>query len=297
MLTIRSVGDGFHVQHRRCAPPWFFGLGQRQMPRPVGDPLGERSSSTLRKFADHARRHLPLREPRPSTVRTRRRGRCAPARSRRQASGRTAAPGCSGRRSSPARTRAACRPAFVRAGPTSGKGGEAGSRAFARATVLAVSRQAVGLVVGAALRHGHLHLPIALEVHHRALGRVDRDLVEVGGAQAALLGVEVAEQAPLQQRIVGKVDARHDVGRAIGHLLGLGEEVVRIAVQHHPADQADGDDLLRNDLGRIEHVIGLGVGEFLVEGLDAQLPLGKIAPADGLEQVAAVDSHCRPPAA
>ena len=86
--------------------------------------------------------------------------------------------------------------------------------------------QAVGLVVGAALGHVHLHLPVALEIHHRTFRRVDRQLMEIGGAEPRLLRVEIAEQPPLQQRIVGEVDARHDVGRAIGDLLGLGEEIV-----------------------------------------------------------------------
>ena len=44
------------------------------------------------------------------------------------------------------------------------------------------------------------------------------------------LGVEVAEQPALQERVAAEVDARHDVGRAVGHLLGLGEEIVDHAV-------------------------------------------------------------------
>ena len=39
-----------------------------------------------------------------------------------------------------------------------------------------------------------------------------------------------------------------------GDLLGLGEEVVGVPVQHHAAHRGDGDQLLRHDLGRIEHV-------------------------------------------
>ena len=42
---------------------------------------------------------------------------------------------------------------------------------------------------------------------------------------------------PGEQRIVGEVDARHDVRRAERDLLGLGEEVVRVAVEHQPADR------------------------------------------------------------
>ncbi len=74
------------------------------------------------------------------------------------------------------------------------------------------------------------------------------------------LRVEIGEQPPLQQRIVGEIDARHDIGRAEGHLLGLGEEIVRVAVQHHRARPCrTRHDLLGDQLGRVEHVIGLRV--------------------------------------
>ena len=46
----------------------------------------------------------------------------------------------------------------------------------------------------------------------------------------------------------------HDVRDAERHLLGLGEEVVGIAVQHHPADRDDRHELLGHDLGGVEHV-------------------------------------------
>ena len=46
--------------------------------------------------------------------------------------------------------------------------------------------------------------------------------------------------------------------------------------------------LFRDELGRIEHVEGLRVGERLVEHLDAEVPFGEVARRDGLPQVAAV---------
>ena len=55
---------------------------------------------------------------------------------------------------------------------------------------------------------------------------IDRDVGEVRAAEPLQLGVEVGEVPPLQQRVVGEVDARHDVLGAEGDLLGLGEEVV-----------------------------------------------------------------------
>ena len=39
-----------------------------------------------------------------------------------------------------------------------------------------------------------------------------------------------------------------------GDLLGLGEEVVGVAVQHHPPDAPDGNQLLGDQLGRVEDV-------------------------------------------
>ena len=57
-----------------------------------------------------------------------------------------------------------------------------------------------------------------------------------------------------EQRIVREVDAGDDMRDAERDLLGFGEEVVRIAIQDHPADRNDRHQLLGNDLGGIEHV-------------------------------------------
>ena len=62
------------------------------------------------------------------------------------------------------------------------------------------------------------------------------------------------------------------VGRK-ADLLGLGEEIVDIAVERQPPDDPDGHVLLGDELGRIEHVIGLRRGKVLVEDLDAEVPL------------------------
>jgi hypothetical protein len=71
-------------------------------------------------------------------------------------------------------------------------------------------------------------------------------------------------------------------------LLGLGEEVVDVAVEHHLPDDLQRDDLLGDQLGRIEHVEVEAVGGLLVERLDAEFPLREIALGDRLEQVAAM---------
>ena len=60
-----------------------------------------------------------------------------------------------------------------------------------RPAVFARLGQTVRLVICASLRHLRLHHPVALKVVHRAFRGVDRDLVEIGGAQPGFLGVEV----------------------------------------------------------------------------------------------------------
>ena len=85
------------------------------------------------------------------------------------------------------------------------------------------------------------------------------------------------------------VDTRHDVLRAEGHLLGLGEEIVDIRIERERADDLDGHLLLGNYLGRIEHVEFELFGEFLVEHLDAQVPLREIPGLDGIPHVAAME--------
>ena len=130
---------------------------------------------------------------------------------------------------------------------------------------------------------------VALVVVHLRDRRVDRDLVEVRPAQPRDLRVDVGVDAAGQQRIVGEVDARHDVRGAERHLLGLGEEVVGVAVEHHAADRRHRHQLLGNDLGGVEHVEAELLGLLLGEDLQAQLPLGILARLDRFPQVAAVE--------
>ena len=157
-----------------------------------------------------------------------------------------------------------------------------------RPCVLARFGKAVRLVIRAALRDHRLHHPVPLEIVHRALRCVDRDLVKVRGAQPRFLGVEVGKEPPLQQRVVRKVDSRHDVGGQEGHLLGFRKEVVRPAVQHHPPDDAHGHILFGDQLGGVQNVIGLRVGKGVVKHLDAQVPFREVPDLDRVVQVAAV---------
>ena len=57
-----------------------------------------------------------------------------------------------------------------------------------------------------------------------------------------------------QQRIVREVDPGHDVRGAERDLLGLGEEVVGIAIEHEAADRDERRDFLGHDLRRVENV-------------------------------------------
>ena len=127
----------------------------------------------------------------------------------------------------------------------------------------------------------------------RALGRVDRNLGEVRAAEPFELRVQIGEDAALQQRVVREVDARHDVLGAERDLLGLGEEVVGIAIEHHPADRAHRNQLFGNELGRIEQVEVETCSAFLVEELHAELPLGKVAGLDRLPQIAPMKVRVR----
>jgi hypothetical protein len=163
------------------------------------------------------------------------------------------------------------------------------AKAAFRTLARRVGGERVRLVVDPALGNEHLHVAVALLVGERALRRVHRQLVEIGRAQPRQLGVEVREQAPLEQRVVREVDARHQVRGAEGHLLGLGEEVVGPAVEHHPADHLQRHPLLGDQLGRVEVVEREGGGFLLGEQLHRQLPGGKCARGDRFEQVAAME--------
>ncbi len=131
-------------------------------------------------------------------------------------------------------------------------------------------------------------MPILLQGVERAFGRVDRQIGEVRAAEPFDLGVEIGEIAPLQQRVVGEIDARRDVLGAESDLLGLGEEIVDIAVKHQPPDDSDGHLLFGDQLGRVEDVELERVGEIVVEHLQSQLPFRIVAGLDGVPHVAAV---------
>ena len=79
------------------------------------------------------------------------------------------------------------------------------------------------------------------------------------------------------------------MGRAECNLLGLSKIVFGVAVEHHAADHAKREDLLRDQLCRIKHVEVEGLRECLVEQLHTELPFGEAACVDGVPQVTAVE--------
>ena len=123
-----------------------------------------------------------------------------------------------------------------------------------------------------------------------ACGRLIGSWREVRAAQPGELGVQVGEQASLQQWVVGGVDAGDDVPEVEGHLLGLGEEVDRVGVEGQQPHRLHRHQLLRHHLGRVEQVDPL---EHLVgavrHDLDAELPLREGAGLDRVGEVAAVE--------
>ena len=138
-------------------------------------------------------------------------------------------------------------------------------RTFARRTGLAVFAETVRLIIGAAFWDLHLHLPVALEVHDGTFWRIDRQLMEIGCAETGFLRIEIAEQTPLEQGIVGEIDAWHDVGRAECYLFGFGKEIVWIAIKNEAPHHLQRQNFFGNDLGGIQNIVGKAFGEGFVE--------------------------------
>ncbi len=121
-------------------------------------------------------------------------------------------------------------------------------------------------------------------------GRLIGICEKFGTAEAGQLGVEVAEQPSLHQRIVDHFDATHEVTNVVGDLLHLGEEVGRVAVERHAADRLHGHELFGHELGRVEQVDAVEVLVLAVRHhLHAELPLRERGRADGVVEVTAVE--------
>ena len=119
------------------------------------------------------------------------------------------------------------------------------------------------------------------------LGPIHRQL-QVVGPDPVAVGVGVGEE-PAQQHLVGAgADPGHHVGGLEGGLLDLGEVVVGVAVQHHPADLAQRVVGMGPDLGHVEGVEAVVGGLLKGHQLHQERPGGLVAALDGLVQVAEV---------
>ena len=85
------------------------------------------------------------------------------------------------------------------------------------------------------------------------MGPVDRQL-EVVRADPVQVGVGVAEEPPEQHLVGGRTDAGDHVARLEGGLLDLGEVVLRVAVEDHPADLDERVVPVGPHLGEVEGV-------------------------------------------
>lgn len=94
--------------------------------------------------------------------------------------------------------------------------------------------------------------------------------------------------APGKQRIVGKVDTGNDVGDTEGNLFGFGEEVIRVAIEHHTPYFLHRHELFGDQLGGVEDIEAELLRLLLGEHLQPEFPLG-IGPCfDPLPKIAPV---------
>ena len=112
--------------------------------------------------------------------------------------------------------------------------------------------------------------------------------MKIGAAEPADLGIGVGEQAPLQKRVIGEINARNQVAWMKCCLFGLGKEVDRVSIEHHPPDHLYGNSFLGNDFRRVQDVEIEILRLRLVERLDTELPFGKGALSDRLVEITAM---------
>ncbi len=104
-----------------------------------------------------------------------------------------------------------------------------------------------------------------------------------------LLRIAVNDQPSLEDRVVGKIDAGHHVGRAEGDLLHFGKFIVDVPVQRQFADFMDGDEFFRPEFCRVENVEIVLEFVFHRDELHAEFKFRIIALVDGLAEVSSVE--------
>lgn len=123
----------------------------------------------------------------------------------------------------------------------------------------------------------------------RAFRCIDRKVGEIRAAQPFQLGIEIGKVASLQQRVIGKINAGGHVLRHERNLFGLGEEIIRHAIQDQSPHGDRLEDLFGNNLGGVEDVEIEAVRKVLIEELYGKFPFREVAGLDRLPQVAAME--------
>lgn len=99
------------------------------------------------------------------------------------------------------------------------------------------------------------------------------------------LGIGIAEQAGLKDRIRGGLHARDEVGRREGGLLDLRKVVLDVPVQRQLSKAPKGDLVVRPDLGQVEDVPLEVLGLLGSQDLEVGRPARVVALFDRLEEV------------
>ena len=129
---------------------------------------------------------------------------------------------------------------------------------------------------------------IALEIVDRANTSINGQFMEICAPQPRELRIGIREKAALQQRIVGKVNSRHEMTGMKSHLFGFGKEIVRVAVEYQLSNDLNRHLGLWNKFGGVENVeaqFGLLAS---VDELDTQLPFRKISTFNSFPEFASV---------
>src|SRR5262245_22480172 len=114
--------------------------------------------------------------------------------------------------------------------------------------------QRIRFIADAATIDHLTHVAVALMVMERCHWAIDRNLVKVGAAQANQLRIRVGDEASLQERHGGEIDARDNVTRMEGHLLGLCEKVIGVTIEGQLANAPDWHQLFRNNFGGVKQI-------------------------------------------
>lgn len=99
------------------------------------------------------------------------------------------------------------------------------------------------------------------------------------------MGVGVAEEAGLQDRVGGGLDTGNHVRGREGDLFDFGKIVFWVFVEHELAKGAQGHFALRPDFCEVEDVPAEFLGLFRREHLDVAGPGGGVSVLDGVEEV------------